>query len=359
MKVLITLPCLGLPGGVANYYSTLRKHLDQDKHYFEIGSREGETSTLRVAKRLFQDWRRFWKELRSTTVDLVHINPSLGIKSLIRDGVLLLIAKGNRKKVVIFFRGWDPGCEALVRRRFLWLFKSVYGQADAFIVLGTEFHSKLQEFGIRKPTFLETTLIDDEIKWREPTTQPADVSRDATILFLSRLDHGKGLLEGMQAFRDLQRSRPGIRMTIAGDGPIKPAAEQYTKKERLTGVEFTGHVSGQEKARVFQNADIYLFTSFHEGMPNSVLEAMAYGLPIVTSFVGGLRDFFEPDRMGKIIDPRDPGAICRALNELLEDPATRAEIGKYNRDYAQQHFSASTVAKRLVGIYEQIIEQSA
>jgi glycosyltransferase involved in cell wall biosynthesis len=355
MKVLITLPCLNLPGGVANYYSTLRKHLDRDKHYFEVGSRGDADTGFQVIKRLLSDWWRFFNALSKQPVDLAHINPSFGMKSLVRDGVLLLIAKWKKKKVLVFFRGWDPECETTIRRKFIWLFRKVYGQADAFIVLGTEFRAKLREFGIHKPTYLETTLIDDDLEYSTAADQSTKNPENASILFLSRLDHGKGLLESLQAFKLLQDTKPSVRLTIAGDGPTKSAAEDYASKERLKGVQFTGYISGREKHLAFQNSDIYLFTSFHEGMPNSVLEAMAYGLPVVTSAVGGLKDFFEQDRMGKIVNPHNPDNICHALAELLDDTESRAEIGEYNRHYAQRNFSASSVAKRLVGIYEQTI----
>ncbi len=70
---------------------------------------------------------------------------------------------------------------------------------------------------------------------------------------------------------------------------------------------FLGHVSGAAKTQAFRAADIYLFTSLAEGMPNSVLEAMAFGLPIVTRPVGGIRDFFEDGRMGYATDSLDSG----------------------------------------------------
>jgi glycosyltransferase involved in cell wall biosynthesis len=359
MKVLITLPRLTLPGGVANYYSTLRKHLDHNKIYFEVGSRGADESIMQSVIRLFGDWLRFRKELETQAVDLVHINPSLVLKSLIRDGIFLLLAKHKQIKVVCFFRGWDPKCELLIRHRFARLFKCVFSCADAFIVLGATFKQKIIEFGIQKQTYLESTLFDDEIECQDFTLQQARGSGKGRILFLSRLDHGKGVMESLYAFEQLQVKIPSVEMTVAGDGPLKAASEQYVETKQLNNVEFTGHISGKDKDQAFKNADVYLFTSHHEGMPNSVLEAMAYGLPVVTSAVGGLKDFFEHNRMGKVIDPSDPSGICRALEELLGDPESRNEIGKYNCYYAHKHFAASSVAKRLVKIYEQVIDQSA
>ena len=95
-RVLITVPCLDLPGGVANYYRTLRPHLDSRKSYFEVGTRPGQTSRWAAIPRLLSDYWRFHRELGARPVDLVHIDPSLGTRSVVRDGILLLIAKAHR-----------------------------------------------------------------------------------------------------------------------------------------------------------------------------------------------------------------------------------------------------------------------
>lgn len=356
MKILIAVPCMELPGGVGNYYRTLRPHLDADKVYFEIGTRSGEEAPLARMIRLFADFWQFHRKLSKESWDLVHINPSMAIRAIIRDGVLLLIARAHGRPVLVFFHGWLPACVATIRRRCLGIFRSVYGRAAAFIVLAAEFESTLAEMGLKVPTFIDTTLVDDDLLAAGPTPErpPAVEAGACEILYLGRLDRGKGLPEAIEAFARLREQKPRVRLVIAGDGPERRLAEEMIRSRAISGVRFLGHVDGAEKLAAFRSADIYLFTSLAEGMPISVLEAMALGLPVVTGAVGGLRDFFESERMGYLVTSGDPDDYARLLGKLAENPGLRRSMGDYNRAFARQRFAASVVAARLREIYEQV-----
>lgn len=359
MRVLIATPRLDMPGGVSNYYRTLRSQLDQDKEYFEVGARPGETGPLATVFRLLTDFWSFERKLREKSWDLVHTNPSMVGRSIVRDGILLLIARAHRRRVLVFFRGWDPASAERIHRRCGWLFRLVYGQAVAFIVLGAEFQAALASMGLHQPVFIATTVVEDRFADlvthdRAPQVAP---DRACRILFLCRLDVAKGLPEAIVAFGQIQSRWPDATLTVVGDGPERAAAEASVADRGLKGVRFLGHIDGREKAAVFLSSDIYLFpTSFMEGMPNSLLEAMACGLPIVTRPVGGIRDFFEHGRMGYVTESRDPAVFAQFLEQLIVDPELRRRMGDYNREYARQHFAASVVVRRLLDIYQQVGE---
>ena len=121
---------------------------------------------------------------------------------------------------------------------------------------------------------------------------------------------------------------------------------------------FTGHLDEAARAAAYRRADIFLFpTCFGEGMPNAILEAMAFGLPVVTRAVGGIRDFFEDGRMGFVTESRSPAVIAGLIERLIADPALRESVGRYNREYAQRRFAASVVAARLLEIYGRVAGQ--
>lgn len=365
MKVLITVPRLALPGGVANYYKSLRPFLDADKVYFEVGSTPAQKGVWAGIGRLIADYRNFDQLLRANSFDLVHINPSLVWGSVIRDGVLLLIARRHGCKVLVFFRGWETSCETSIRRYFLSLFRRTYGGADAFVVLGEEFRQALITMGINAPIYRSTTVANNAIfatMTSSETSRPHDgesasEEKPFTILFLSRLAKGKGLTEAIEAFAHLKAHRTNIALMIAGDGPERSNAEKLVRDRDLSGVRFIGHVDGAEKDLAFRTADAFFFpTFFGEGMPNSVLEAMAYGLPVVTRNVGGLRDFFESGVMGYCTDSGDPATFAGLLDRLIADPEMRHRFGEYNRQYALTHFAAPAVSKKLQEIYAQVVE---
>jgi glycosyltransferase involved in cell wall biosynthesis len=364
MRVLIAVPRLAMPGGVSNYYKTLRPYLDAQKVYFEIGSIPGEVGDWRKVLRLLNDSWSFYRLMGRQHFDLVHINPSMDLRSLFRDGLLLMLARLRGQRVLVFYRGWFPHVEAEVRRRYPRLFRYVYSKAHANVVLADEFQKALAEMGVSPPTFIETTVVDDAVFAGQATTlttgQPQYTPGGrCRILYLGRLDTGKGLPEAIDAFAKLQERHPMVSLTIAGDGPERAAAEQDVRQRGLRQVCFLGHVAGAAKAKAFHEADIYLFTSLAEGMPNSVLEAMAFGLPIVTRPVGGIRDFFEDGRMGYAIDSADPGDYTELLDRLVSNRALCATMGQYNREFARQRFAASVVVARLLAIYAQVTKCAA
>jgi glycosyltransferase involved in cell wall biosynthesis len=362
MRVLITVPSLAMPGGVANYYRTLRPYLDEQKLYFEIGARPGEVGRGRKMWRLLADAWKFHRLLVGHKFDLVHINPSMDLRSLLRDGVLLLIARLHNKRVLVFYHGWFPHVAEHVKRQYSLLFRFVFGQARANIVLAKEFQQMLAEMGVAPRTFLETTVVDDAVfshvaESRAAESVPIEGGQKCRVLFLARLDTGKGLLEAIETFARLQEKYASVSLTVAGDGPERAAAEEDVRRRGLHDTRFTGHVDGMAKVEVFQNADIYLFLSQAEGMPTSLLEAMAFGLPIVTRLVGGICDFFEDGRMGYATDSVESSDYAERLAYLVSDPVLRTNMGRYNRDYAKNRFAASVVAKRLVAIYAQTVSK--
>jgi glycosyltransferase involved in cell wall biosynthesis len=362
MSILVTAPVLNRSGGVAAYYSILREHLQADTHFCPVGSRADGEPFLTSYARLWRDYRQFYRMARSSRCGLVHLNPSLEPKALLRDGLSLLIAKALGRKVLVFMHGWDDACELAIRRRFLFLFRRVYFQADAFVVLAARFQSMLRELGYDKPIYRETTVVPDAVLacTRVKLTHPKPDRSGLNILFLSRIEECKGIYEAIDTFRLVREKHPFVTLTVAGDGSELKKAKQYAQTRGIDTIRFLGWITGPQKHQVFSDADIYLFpTRQGEGMPVSVLEAMAYGLPVITRPVGGLADFFEQGKMGFITDSRDPQILASFLQRLASDSDRRREIASYNHAFAGQHFAASLVAGRLAEIYRKTMAESS
>jgi len=358
IRVLITGPLMSRPGGVAQYLKAIRPHLRNDVQYFTIGSRSDHERIDTSIFRTFQDSWGFATTLRHGHYDVVHLNPSIGAKAFFRDGLLLIIAKVFRKAVVVFAHGWDEAFEHLLSGRLCRLFHLMYGRADAFIVLGQEFKRRLRRLGYERQVFVQGAPIDDELLadcLREPVRKGADRSK-FNLLFLARLEREKGIYEALDTFRLLKREFPYITMTVAGDGSERARAAAYAQSASLEDVTFVGYVEGNAKYEVYRGADAYLFPSYTEGLPISVLEAMAYGLPIVTCAVGGLPDFFRHGTMGFVTEEPNPKILATLVSRLIEDPALASRISHFNRNYAREQFNGPHVAADLEGVYRFLLE---
>ena len=355
MKVLLNTVNLNKIGGVAAYYSVARPHFSDDVEYFTVGARHTGEPRWKVPLRMLEDYWRFYKQLGEGDYDLVHLNPSFGQRAIVRDGIFLWLAKQKGKKAVVFMHGWDEGFESLLRKKYLSLFRKVFSKTDAFIVLGSIFKNRLIDMGLDTKYFLETTIIEKEAVENAPDRSERLKQNRFNVLFLARVEKEKGVYEALDAYRLLKEKYPHVTMTFAGDGSELENVKRYVKEKGIADVEFPGFVRGEEKRRVFQEGDVYLFPTYHEGMPGSVLEAMGYGLPVITRTVGGLPDFFEHGKMGFITESLDASVFADFLEQLVKELERSLEMGRTNNEFAAQRFVASSAARRIEAIYRDVL----
>jgi glycosyltransferase involved in cell wall biosynthesis len=151
-----------------------------------------------------------------------------------------------------------------------------------------------------------------------------------------------------------QKTRVRIKATIVGDGPLRQELEQQATALGLLPdvVEFRGRVA--DMSTVYREADIMVLTSDYEGTPNVLLEAMACGLPVVATKVGGVPDLVQHNETGKVV-AADEEALAEALLMLLNNPGRRREMGERARQYVLHHHSPAILPERLASLYESIL----
>ncbi len=344
-RVLINTPEAQLCGGVGEFYRAVRPYLLSGIDYFRAGRRVGEHSQLPVFLRLVRDYAAYVRALHRGQYRIAHLNPSVGPLALLRDAGFCLLAKMFRKRLLVFFHGWE-----IRHERWLRLLRPVYFRADAMVVLSEAFRQRLRAMGWRGKVHVASTAAGEE-NFESPH---CGAKGPFTVLFLGRLVKSKGLYEAIDAYAIARARRPELRLTIAGAGAEWTAARDYVAARALPDVTFTGFVSGPRKQQVLAEADCYLLPSRGEGMPCSVLEAMAHGLAVITRPVGGIADFFADGRMGYLEPSTDPERFASHLLALAANREQCREFGAYNRQYAREHFAPSKVAARLEAIYTEI-----
>jgi glycosyltransferase involved in cell wall biosynthesis len=180
-------------------------------------------------------------------------------------------------------------------------------------------------------------------------------STDINIGFAARIEHLKGPMILLEAFAIASRSCDGLRLSIAGAGGLE---REFTARAQALGVasqcEFTGVYAGPAERRSFmERLDIFALPSLTEGTPNSVIEAMALGLPIVASDVGGIPDVVSADA-GILIQTQDSGAMAEAIIRLARDPQLRKRMGEAARKRYEQIFSPEAVLPLLLDTYQRL-----
>jgi len=173
------------------------------------------------------------------------------------------------------------------------------------------------------------------------------------VIWAGRLDPVKGFEEMIAGFSQACRKRPA-QLILVGDGPYRPMIEKLVSE---SGMASRILLLGQrdDVASLLKVADLFLFSSRTEGMPNAVLEAMAAGLPILATDVPGCRDLIVHGQTGILVPPRSADAIAHGIDLLLNDPDWGRALGPKAFAWAKKHVDVRQLAQRWTGIYESLI----
>ena len=176
-----------------------------------------------------------------------------------------------------------------------------------------------------------------------------------TIGTACRLVPIKDVITIVEALVRLRVDVPDARLEIAGDGPERAHLEEKVAARGLTGaVSFLGWRT--DIRAVMSGWDVFALASLDEGFPIAALEAMAMGLPVVASAVGGLLELVVDGQTGWLVPPGDSGALAQRLRALLISPDLRQAMGAAGHDRARQHFSVEQMVNAITRIYDRVLQ---
>lgn len=365
-KILILVPAATARGGITNYYLSIRDEFSDNIKYFERGARTWpiRKGFIREIFRAWKDYQSFKKRLARNDVSLVQTTTSLGLSTTIRDGLFIRYAQKRGLKSIVFFRGWDDRDEDKINNKYLFLFKYLFFNADCLIVLSEKEKRKLLDWGYDNKIYIETTVVDKLLlkgineSFLLNKYEKLKSSKTVNLLFLSRVEKRKGIYELIDAFKNLKQNENNTcnyHLNIYGDGFELDNVRNKIAQEKIKAIETHGFVSGEKKINAFKEAHIFIFPSYSEGMPNAVLEAMGFGLPVITTPVGGLVDLFVHGAHGKIINVKDSHDIIKSIQSLILDYDDMLKIGLNNYKLANELFMSDKVAKRIEAIFNNVL----
>lgn len=220
----------------------------------------------------------------------------------------------------------------------------------------------------------EIRLVHNGIPMRSPATGDARLSREAQASSIEGADQrvalrrslglpesgalilAVGNLYPVKDHATLLRALPeipGAQVAIAGRGDEEPNLRRLADE---LGIESRVHLLGlrNDVDRLLEAADVFVQPSRSEGLPLAVLEAMAAGLPVVATRVGGMGEAIVDGETGILVGPERPGELARALRSLLEDDGLRRRMGIAARERAEAEFSVETMARRYVELFRSL-----
>jgi glycosyltransferase involved in cell wall biosynthesis len=170
------------------------------------------------------------------------------------------------------------------------------------------------------------------------------------IIYTGRLETEKRIDQLIGIWPAVRACHPEAVLLILGTG----AEESRLKQMAGAGILFLGHV--ENVAGYLQASDIFVLPSATEGLSNALLEALAAGLPVIATAVGGAPEAVAHLQHGWLIPPDTPAALQEAVLALLNNAACRDSLGYRGRQRAVEHYALPTTANRLRDLYERLIQ---
>jgi glycosyltransferase involved in cell wall biosynthesis len=176
------------------------------------------------------------------------------------------------------------------------------------------------------------------------------------VMTVARLVPIKNVRLLLNAIALLRQRLHGAHLVSVGAGPESEALKQAAALLDISdAVTFAGYVAHVDTPAFYRAADVFALSSDFDNSPNVVLEAMACGLPVVATDVGGVRDFVSDPAGGRVVPPKDAGALAMALEAYLTSPDSARTAGALNRTRTTTEFSWRASALRLLEVYHQVL----
>lgn len=324
--------------------------------HFQVGSEGRAVNTsLRRAFRFALAPVGFAAFLLRHRPDVVHLNTSLVPRSYWRDLLFLVVAKLLRRKVVYQIHGgalpqdFFPDSPRLTN-----LLRKVLESVDAVVLLA---QSELAAYRAFVPS-VRLELVANGI-------EPTELAREGLesksagplrLAYLGRLATDKGVFDTLDALDLLAREGRSITLTVAGTGPDEERLRAKTEELSLGSlVRFAGPVFGKAKDELWRDADIFVLPTYGEGLPYSLLEAMAAGAVPVTTPVGGIPDVLTDSVHGLLVRPMDPAGLAAAIGKLDDDRHLLASMAAAGRERILARYTVARLAEDFESLYSSVL----
>jgi glycosyltransferase involved in cell wall biosynthesis len=174
------------------------------------------------------------------------------------------------------------------------------------------------------------------------------------ILCISRLTRRKGINYLIEAIGKMVEKYPNLSLQIVGEGDAKEELEKQAQGANLSPkIEFMGGIAHEKTPEIYNSADVFVLPSLNEGMSNTMLEALASGLPIITTDTGGSKELVQDGENGFIVKMKDSADIAEKIEKLMVAPELAQIMGEASRRRALE-MSWTNVAKSYYGLYKTV-----
>jgi len=292
---------------------------------------------------------KFFKSVEPS-FDVVHIHHPLA--PLIHTSLPTIVTAHSTMKSGLM--EFDSSLQSLTHKVFTQfvfpLELKILGNADLITSDSYTTAKKLEEFYGISPNMIRVigNGVDDKF-----FVSGKSNSGTPYVLYVGRLVYRKGLIDLVLSAEYICRKHQSVIFIIVGSGPLKTYLTKLIDKMRLNARVFlVGKVDRERLLKYYQNATVFVLPSYYESFPNTALEAMACGLPVVATWVGDLPRIVENGKTGFLVPPRQPIVLGETIFRLLKDESVAEKIGKTSREEVEKSYSWDSLTDKVLDCYE-------
>lgn len=288
--------------------------------------------------------------------DLVHIHTSEP-PSAFRKVAFMWWARLWRKKTIVHFHSFSP--ETTIRSDFAFLYRYFFGNADRVVVLSEywkrEVHKEIPSAKVKviyNPCLAHVSKLSVEF-----ADYDGSMHQSHSILYAGTVNHRKGYADMIRAFAQIAIEHQDWQIVFAGNGEIENGKKLADELGISNQTLWLGWVNGENKDKAFREAAVFCLPSYAEGFPMSVLDAWSYGLPVITTPVGGIPDVAKDGENMLLFNPGDIAGLANCMERMISDKNLRRKISRASFGFAQTTFNIETINKELENLYETVLEE--
>lgn len=349
-KVVMIGASLEAPGGmtsVVKIYRDFGFFSAWNVCYLSTYERPGWSTQLWVMTRALV---RFLRMLAANNVALLHVH-SASRGSFWRKSIFCVLARSFGVPYIFHLHSGEfpvfvrEECGPLTR----WWVRYTLRGTHCVIALTSSWRAVLEELapGVEVVVLGNPVVVPDFLSVRR--------ENPLHVLFLGRLREKKGVFDLVMAIPRVLKSVPAATFTLAGDGDLAGVVQQARALGVNHAINLPGWVDGMTKDTLLASADVLVLPSYFEGLPMCILEAMAGGVPVVATAVGGIPEVLENGACGSLINPGNVEALAAAIITFLLDRESAERVRKRAFVRVNEVYSAPAIIDALSALYRKII----
>ncbi|PGW34037.1 glycosyl transferase [Bacillus cereus] len=338
-------------GGISSVIKSLLELQDMQERAFLVSSYNDGSKFKKIAAFLKGIVQCLFILIFHQQVKILHIHTA-SRGSFFRKRIFVKLGKLFKKKIILHIHGAEfmvfyQESNETVKNQI----REILDQVDVIITLSQKWKQDIESITNNKNVKVIYNAIDNQ------KFNLSDLDSH-NILFMGRVGTRKGIYDLVDIMPYLIKEFPNVKLHIAGDGDLSTLKRKIEDLNINNSIFIHGWINYNQKVQLLEHSSVFILPSYNEGLPVSILEAMAAGLPVISTNIGGIPEQIDNNSSGFIIKPGDKEGLVKCITILLADKDIRKTFGKNANYKVDKSFSLNVIGDEILSMYSVLTSDS-